>query len=65
DKFNINNCSKSEMTSIYGIGSKCADILMNNRPYCDLEDCIARTNIPRNFLINFQFSATPSSTSPN
>ncbi|GBC51865.2 crinkler (CRN) family protein, putative [Rhizophagus irregularis DAOM 181602=DAOM 197198] len=65
DKFNINNCSKSEMTSIYGIGSKCADILMNNRPYCDLEDCIARTNISRNFLINFQFSATPSSTSPN
>ncbi|CAB5396433.1 unnamed protein product [Rhizophagus irregularis] len=65
DKFNINNCSKSEMTSIYGIGSKRADLLMNNRPYHDLEDCIARTNIPHNFLINFQFSATPSSTSPN
>ncbi|PKY35832.1 hypothetical protein RhiirB3_458558, partial [Rhizophagus irregularis] len=65
DKFNINNCSKSEMTSIYGIGSKRADLLMSNRPYRDLEDCIARTNIPRNFLINFQFGATPSSTSPN
>ncbi|CAB4435665.1 unnamed protein product [Rhizophagus irregularis] len=61
DKFNINNCSKSEMTSIYGIGSKRADLLMSNRPYCNLEDCIARTNIPRNFLINFQFDATPSS----
>ncbi|PKK67539.1 hypothetical protein RhiirC2_567830 [Rhizophagus irregularis] len=49
DKFNINNCSKSEMTSIHGIGSKRADLLMSNRPYRDLEDCIA----------------TPSSTSPN
>ncbi|CAB4440588.1 unnamed protein product [Rhizophagus irregularis] len=65
DKFNINNCSKSEMTSIYGIGSKRADLLMSNRPYRDIEDCIARTNIPGNFLINFQFGATPSSTSPN
>ncbi|EXX77845.1 hypothetical protein RirG_020140 [Rhizophagus irregularis DAOM 197198w] len=65
DKFNINNCSKSEMTSIHGIGSKRADLLMSNRPYRDLEDCIARTNIPCNFLINFQFGATPSSTSPN
>lgn len=65
DKFNINNCSKSEMTSINGIGSKRADLLMSNRPYSDLEDCFARTRVPRNFLINFQFGATPSSTSPN
>ncbi|RGB30700.1 hypothetical protein C1646_671492 [Rhizophagus diaphanus] len=61
DKFNINNCSKSEMTSIYGIGSKRADLLKFNRPYDNLEDCIAKTKIPRKFLINFQFDATPSS----
>ncbi|CAG8663658.1 10780_t:CDS:2 [Funneliformis caledonium] len=55
DKFNINNCSKSELTSICGIGPKRADLLESMRPYDDLEDCIYKTKIPRKFLINFRF----------
>lgn len=55
DKFNANNCTRSELTSIYGIGPKRALLLESMRPYDDLEDCIDKTDIPRKCLINFRF----------
>ncbi|GES91209.1 crinkler (CRN) family protein, putative [Rhizophagus clarus] len=55
DKFNINNCTRSELTSIFGIGVKRAELLESLRPYNDLEDCFNKTRISRKFLINFRF----------
>jgi hypothetical protein len=56
DKFNVNNCSRSELTSVFGIGVKHAKILESMRPYDDLEDCYNKTGIPRKYLINFRFN---------
>ncbi|RGB35999.1 hypothetical protein C1646_741943 [Rhizophagus diaphanus] len=55
DKFNTNNCTRTELTSIYGIGPKRALLLESMRPYDDLEDCINKTKIPHKYLINFRF----------
>jgi len=55
DKFNANNCTISELTSVFGIGVKRAKLLKSLRPYDDLEDCFNKTRISRKFLINFRF----------
>ncbi|CAB5363761.1 unnamed protein product [Rhizophagus irregularis] len=55
DKFNANNCTTSELTSVFGIGLERANLLKSKRPYVDLEDCFNKTRISRNYLINFRF----------
>ncbi|CAI2182777.1 11195_t:CDS:2, partial [Funneliformis geosporum] len=55
DKFNANNCTITQLTSVFGIGIKRAKLLESMRPYDDLEDCFNKTGIFRKFLINFRF----------
>jgi hypothetical protein len=43
----VNTASRTELESVLGIGPTRAQLLLESRPFRDMEDCFARTNIPR------------------
>jgi DNA uptake protein ComE-like DNA-binding protein len=55
---NINKAVYTVLTAITGIGTKRADVIMDERKkrqFTDIEDCYRQTKIPKNVLTNFHF----------
>ncbi|CAG8713490.1 11753_t:CDS:2, partial [Funneliformis caledonium] len=50
-----NRATFSELTGINGIGKIRANIIIQNLPYNNLDDCYQKTNIPINLLQNLNF----------
>ncbi|CAG8650524.1 1473_t:CDS:2 [Funneliformis mosseae] len=50
-----NRATFSELTGINGIGKIRANIIIQKRPYNNLDDCYQKTNIPINLLQNLSF----------
>ncbi|RIB14549.1 hypothetical protein C2G38_2095584 [Gigaspora rosea] len=50
-----NRATFSELTGINGIGTIRANMIIQKRPYNNLDDCYQKTNIPKNLLRNLSF----------
>ncbi|KAL1914123.1 uncharacterized protein VTP21DRAFT_11747 [Calcarisporiella thermophila] len=56
---NINSAKRHDLLRMDGIGKTYADQIIKKRPFVDIEDAKAKTNIPERVLKRFKFSSTP------
>ncbi|CAG8578879.1 10620_t:CDS:2 [Ambispora gerdemannii] len=50
---NANKATFTQLTGVKGIGTVRANELIRNRPFENLDDCVRKTNIPRNIVESF------------